>query len=188
MNSASQTQTPSARATAGVRKLVKLDLGCGNKTRAGFVGIDRYPCEAARALGELAHLPLADGCAEEIFLDNVIEHVLDIPELMREVLRVAAPGARVTILTPHFSSQASWRDPTHLHHLSYYSMDHFEKSGAEHYVGGGFRVDKRELTFSRSLMGRIARMLFAMSAETWEKQFCFVFRARSLHFELVVEK
>ena len=92
---------------------MKLNLGCGNKEKPGYVGVDRHPCAAARVLCDVgAALPFRDDSVEEIWLDNVIEHVLDIPELMREVLRVAAPGARVTILTPHFSSQASWPPAT----------------------------------------------------------------------------
>jgi len=114
--------------------------------------------------------------------------VLDIPALMREIARVCRGGARVHVVTPHFSSASSFRDPTHLHHLSYFSMDHFEKDSAAHYVGGGFVVKKRELAFSRSLGGRIGKLLFAMGPETWEKQFCFVFRARTLTFELEVVK
>ena len=150
--------------------------------------MDRYPCASARVLGDLGRLPFADGCAEEVFLDNVVEHVLDIPALMREVLRVSAPGARITILTPHFSSQSSWRDPTHVHHLSYFSMDHFEKPEAFHYVGGGYEVAERSVVFSRSLTGRLAKLFFRISPETWEKQLCFVLRARSLRFVLIARK
>jgi SAM-dependent methyltransferase len=167
---------------------MKLNLGCGNKERAGFVGVDRHPCAAARVLCDLeGRLPFRDSCVEEFWLDNVVEHVRDIPHLMGEIARVARPGARLTVLTPHFSSLASWRDPTHLHHLSYFSMDHFEKRSAEHYVGGGFRVERRKLSFGGGL-GLVGRLLHAISPELYEKQFCFVFRAGTLHFELEVVK
>lgn len=52
----------------------------------------------------------------------------------KEIHRMCVNGALVTVITPHFSSLASWRDPTHLHHLSFFSMDHFEKSSAAHYT------------------------------------------------------
>jgi hypothetical protein len=176
------------RSASALERPVRLDLGCGTRRKDGWIGLDRHPCAGADVLGDLAHLPLADGCADQVLLDNVVEHVLDIPGMMHEVWRVCRGGARVHVVTPHFSSQASFRDPTHLHHLSYYSMDHFEKESASHYVGGGFRVRRRELVFSRSLVGRIGRVLFALGPQTWEKQFCFVFRARTLRFELEVVK
>jgi SAM-dependent methyltransferase len=173
---------------------MKLDLGCGNKRRPGYVGFDRHPCEAASVLGELLHLPFKDDCAEELFLDNVIEHVLDIPALMREVLRVAAPGARIVVLTPHFSAVASWRDPTHVHHLSYFSMDHFEKPSTSHYVrgaaqgGGGFVVRERKLSFAGGPLGWIAHVLFALSPKSYETHYCFLFRASTLRFVLEARK
>ena len=33
----------------------------------------------------------------------------------------------IKIITPHFSALSSWIDPTHIHHFSYFSFDHFEK-------------------------------------------------------------
>jgi len=167
---------------------VRLNLGCGNKRLDGFIGLDLHPCEGADVVGDLLRLPLADDCAEEVLLDNVIEHVLDIPALLAEVRRVCRRGARVTIVTPHFTSQASWRDPTHVHHLSFFSMEHFAKPAARHYVGGGFALRRKELRFSRSMLGRLGRLFFRISPETWEKQFCFVLRARTLSFELEVLK
>lgn len=184
MSAARTTSAPAPRAGAAP---VRLNLGCGNKSLAGFVGVDRFPCAAAQLLCDLeGRLPFADGSVDALHLDNVIEHVRDIPALMRELARIARPGARVTILTPHFSALASWRDPTHLHHLSWFSMDHFAKDSSRHYAGGGFRVVERHLSFVGGPLGLVARALFALSADAYEKHFCFVFRASSLRFELEV--
>jgi hypothetical protein len=167
---------------------VRLNLGCGNTRLDGFIGLDLHPCAGADVVGSLLSLPLVDGCAEEVLLDNVIEHVLDIPALLAEVRRVCKPGARVKIVTPHFTSLASWRDPTHLHHLSFFSMEHFAKPAARHYVGGGFAIRRKELRFGRGPLGLLGRLFFRLSPLTWEKQLCFVFRARTLTFELEVQK
>jgi len=167
---------------------IRLNLGCGNKPRPGFVGVDRYPCEAAAVLCDLAGaLPFRTDSVAELHLDNVVEHVLDIPALVREIVRVARPGATVTVVTPHFSSLASWRDPTHVHHLAWSSMDHFAKPSTAHYTGGGLAIVSRRLSFGGGL-GLIGRMIFALSPAAWEKSFCFVFRASTLTFVLRVEK
>lgn len=168
---------------------MQLNLGCGNKKKDGFIGADRYPCEAADLLCDISRrLPFWDDSIDAVHMDNLIEHVYDIPALMREIVRVSKYGARVTVITPHFSSLASWRDPTHIHHLSYFSFDHFEKSTAQHYVGGGLKVASRKLSFGGGLLGLAGRLIFMWSPETYEKKFCFVFRASTLTFELEVTK
>jgi SAM-dependent methyltransferase len=168
---------------------MKLNLGCGNHVHEGFTGVDRYPCAGARVLCDLTGtLPFRDNAVDEVLLQHVVEHILDISALMREVVRIGKPGALVRVITPHFSSLGSWKDPTHIHHLSYFSMDHFEKPSAAHYTGGGLVVEARRLSFSHSLLGFVGRLLFRWSPLGYEKHFCFVFRARSLEFELRVIK
>ncbi len=167
---------------------MKLDLGCGDRCRDGYVGVDRYATSATRIVADITNLPLRKGCAQEILLDNVIEHILDPIELMREVARVAVDGARVEIVTPHFSSWASWRDPTHLYHLSYFSMDHFDDGWVARRAGARFHVARRRLSFGGGPFGWIGRLLFALGPRGYEKRWCFLFRASTLRFELRVIK
>jgi hypothetical protein len=168
---------------------VKLNLGCGNKSIEGFIGVDRYPCAAVQVLCDVAQgLPFCDNAVEAVYMDNFIEHVFDIPALMQEIVRVAKCQAPVTVITPHFSALASWRDPTHVHHLSYFSFDHFAKPSVQHYIRGGLRVVRRKLSFGGGLLGLTGRLIFLWSPETYEKKFCFIFRASTLTFELEVIK
>lgn len=168
---------------------MKINLGCGNKRKDGYVGIDMFACDAVDIIANVAEgVPLADGTVTDVWMDNFIEHVPDIPRLMRELHRVCAPGARITAITPHYSSIASWRDPTHIHHLSYFSMDHFAKRGVAHYTGGGFRVERRKLSFGGGIMGLMGRLIFRISPAQWEAKWSFIFRAGTLHFELTVLK
>lgn len=168
---------------------LKINLGCGNKRLDGFIGVDRFPCEAAGVLCDVSRsLPFRDGSVDEFYLDNLIEHVPDIPALMAELVRTARNGAKITIITPHFTSLSSWKDPTHLHHLSYFSFDHFEKMSVRHYVGSGVKIVRRNLSFGGGLLGIIGRMIFSLSPEAFEKTYCFIFRASTLRFELQVVK
>lgn len=168
---------------------MRLNLGCGNRRLAGFVGVDRYVCDGADVLADLSKtLPFRDSSADEILLDNVIEHIADIPELMAELVRVGRHGARIVMLTPHFTALSSWKDPTHIHHLSYFSFDHFEKSSTRHYMGGGITVASRRLSFGGGVSGLLGRLIYSISPLTYEKTWCFIFRASTLRFELVVDK
>ncbi len=134
-------------------------------------------------------LPFKDDSTDAVLLDNVIEHILDIPKLFSEVIRICKKGAQVTIITPHFTSQASWRDPTHLHHLSYFSMDHFEKAATAHYMHRGEKriyLNKGKLSFGGGLLGIIGRILFYVNPTSYEKKYCFMFRASTITWVLAV--
>jgi len=168
---------------------MKLNLGCGNKKKAGFVGVDKFPCDAVDKLADLNEdLPFDSSTVDEIWMDNVIEHIPDIPRMMKEIHRISKHNARVTIITPHYSSIASWRDPTHVHHLCYFSMDHFTKESVAHYIGGGFSIEKRRLSFGGGVMGLMGRIIFSISPKSYEAKWSFIFRASTLKFILTVNK
>ncbi|MDA7929997.1 class I SAM-dependent methyltransferase [Akkermansiaceae bacterium] len=165
---------------------MKLNLGCGNKRKDDFIGVDLYPCEAVDVTADLREpLPFDDNSVTEIWMDNVIEHIPDLPTFFDEVKRICKPGSKVTIITPHFASYASWRDPTHVHHLSYFSMDHFEKKLAAHYTGGGLKVVSRHLSFG-GILGNIGRMIFKISPREYESNWCFIFRPSTLRYVVEV--
>jgi len=163
---------------------LRVNLGCGNQKLIGFKGVDKYPCEAVDILADITcTLPFEDDTVDEIYMDNVIEHINDIPSLLSEITRVCKKGAEITIITPHFACIDSWRDPTHVHHLSYFSMNHFDKESVKHYMGEGLTVVKRKLTFG-GLMGNIGRILFLLNPWHYEKYWCFIFRPGTLTFVL----
>jgi SAM-dependent methyltransferase len=169
---------------------MKLNLGCGGKRVTGFIGVDKYLTPAVDVRADLTQvLPFESSSVDEILLDNVIEHVMDIPALMREMHRISRDGATVRILTPHFTSLSSWRDPTHVHHLSYFSLDHFTREQVAHYTSAGHRFEilERKLSFG-GLMGNIGRLIFKLSPKSYESNWCFVFRASTLSFLLKVRK
>lgn len=168
---------------------MKINLGCGNKKIDGFIGIDKFPCDAVNIIADIENrLPLEDNSVSEIYMDNVIEHIKDIPALMSEVHRVSKNNALLTIITPHYSSISSWRDPTHIHHLAYDSMNHFEKKSVAHYMGGGFTILRRKLSFGGGFLGLIGRGLFKMNPSKYEAKYSFIFRASTLRFEMRVNK
>ena len=165
---------------------MKINLGCGNKSKEGFVGVDAFECDAVDIIADITEvLPFEDGSVDEVWMDNVIEHIRDLPALFKELQRVCKTGSRITMITPHFASIASWRDPTHVHHLSYYSMNHFEKPGVAHYTGGGFKVVERHLSFV-GIMGNIGRLIFSISPRAYESQWCFIFRPSTLRYVIEV--
>jgi len=97
-----------------------LDVGCGPHCLPGAVGID------IRAFPGVQHVhnlnvgpwPVPANTFKRIRCQHVIEHVRELEVLVTEMHRVAADGAVIDFITPHYSSYASWGDYTHLHHFS----------------------------------------------------------------------
>ena len=168
---------------------MKLNIGCGNKKFEGYLGVDKTRCDAADYICDIENekLPFEDNTIEAIILDNVIEHFYDIPKVLNELVRVSKAGAIIKIITPHFSSIKSWIDPTHFHHLSYFSFDHFENSNnPQNCIGTRIRIHHKKLSFGGGIFGLTARLIFKINPKKYEQKYCFIFRASTLTIDIEV--
>lgn len=92
---------------------MKLDIGCGNSKPEGFVGIDIRPTSAADIVCDITqHIPLPDGCAEEVRLSHVMEHIAECDAAIYEINRVCKPGAIIKIIVPDVQHE-TFHMPTH---------------------------------------------------------------------------
>ena len=165
-----------------------LDLGCGRNKQAGAIGADRNPASQADVLCDLDTIPypFRAHSFDEIRLSHVIEHLADVVAVTAEVWRIARPGARVLIATPHFSSIHSYTDPGHRQRLARGSFDQVRKD-----LPPGVRIEvlRKEIQFHpRYFWSWPARLIYRISPNKYEKFFAFLFPARELLFELRVVK
>lgn len=56
------------------RKIIKLDLGCGNNKKPGFIGIDIDKNSDADIIASALDIPLADNSVDQIHSSNLVEH------------------------------------------------------------------------------------------------------------------
>lgn len=107
-----------------------LDLGCGKRKRPGSIGIDMNPRSAADICHDLNVFPypLADSSFDEIFLDNVLEHLDNVMAVMEEVHRIIVPDGIVHVIVPYFRSRWAFVDPTHRHFFTVDSFSYFDPS------------------------------------------------------------
>jgi SAM-dependent methyltransferase len=102
-----------------------LEIGCGegnNLLRLASVGactgIDLYPNKlrfAARELpdtrfaaAEASRLPFADASFRAIFIRDLLHHLQDPAEVLREAARVLQPGGRLCLLEPNGRNPLIW--------------------------------------------------------------------------------
>lgn len=170
---------------------MKLELGCGPNKREGYFGIDIHPYDGVDLVQDLDETPwnINEGSCEEIFANQVIEHVGDLQIFFTEIHRVAVDGCKVILTTPHYSSHNSWADPTHKHHLSVAFCKPFTDGGYLAAQIPGFSVTKARISFGSFLWtwpGRLICGLFGY--RFYEKRFCWIFPASSVIVELKVNK
>ena len=113
-----------------------LDVGCGQSKWPGAIGLDISPDTTADVVADLNEFPypLEDGRFDQILCQDVIEHVREPLRFLSELHRVAKPGARIHVRTPHFSSLLAYGDPTHEHIFSALAFRTLEHQIFPHYL------------------------------------------------------
>lgn len=106
---------------------VKLNLGCGTTYLPGYVNCDVLPHVRADRHFDLNTFPypLETGCASEIFMDNVLEHLEDLPKVMTELHRLLQPGGVLKAIVPYAKADWAFQDPTHRHFFTETTLLYF---------------------------------------------------------------
>jgi hypothetical protein len=96
--------------------VVKLDLGCGKNKQNGFIGVDSVPFEGVDVVHDLTTpWPWGDDSVDEVYCSHTLEHLTQEQRCFfaRELMRVLKAGAKATIITPSWTSERAYGDPTH---------------------------------------------------------------------------
>ena len=101
-----------------------LDLGCGKKKRPGSIGVDYSDRHCADVIHDLNVFPypFEVDSIDQVYLDNVLEHLDQPMRVMEEVYRITKPGGMVKVIVPYFRSKWAFIDPTH---KTFYTVDSF---------------------------------------------------------------
>lgn len=169
---------------------MKLDIGCGPNKKSGFFGMDIHPYPGVDLIQDLAQTPwrIDDSVCDEIWADQVIEHIPDLVNFFSELRRIARDGCCIRLATPHYSSHNSWADPTHIHHLSVSFCDPLAKGYLSERLPG-FSIVQRRISFGSLIWTWPARLVCAVFGyRVYEKRFCWMFPASSIIVELRVDK
>ncbi len=111
-----------------------LDLGCGNQKMEGAIGIDINPNTNADIIHDLNIFPypFEESTFDEIYVDNVIEHLDNVVKVMEELHRISKPDGIIVIKVPYFRSRYAYIDPTHKHHFTVNSFSYFDPNHIHH--------------------------------------------------------
>ena len=134
-------------------KEVKINLGCGEDYRHGWVNVDFNKEVKADFYADFAKkLPFKDNYADFILLDNVLEHIT--PDkfffFIEELHRVSKNGAKIKICVPHYSSMYALKHPTHYKYFGIGTFDILRPEkifNGERYTAARFSLEDERLLF-----------------------------------------
>src|SRR3990167_3634625 len=108
---------------------LRLNLGCGNDIKAGYVNVDAYALPGVDCVHDLnvGWWPWDDDSVSEVLLHNVMEHLPDTVAVMKELYRICRDGALVHIAVPHPRHDDFISDPTHCRAITQRTMELFSK-------------------------------------------------------------
>jgi SAM-dependent methyltransferase len=128
----------------------RLNIGSGNDFRQDYLNIDIDPsanpdlvldfslpldpaaCYQTKRFGTIRLTP---GCFERVQCSQMLEHVRDLPQTMRNILDMLSDGGEAHIDVPYDLSCGAWQDPTHVRAMNEKSWLYF----AEHSYYLGWR-------------------------------------------------
>jgi hypothetical protein len=112
---------------------MKLNMGCGHNKRAGFVNVDLSAACNPDMVCDLERFPWpwASDSVDEVVFNHSLEHLGAQPKvflgIMKELYRVARPGAIVWINAPHPRHDNFINDPTHVRAITPPLLTLFDK-------------------------------------------------------------
>ena len=124
------------------------NLGCGeSKThdRSKEFTVDIMPNFKPDLIWDLRKTPwpIEENQFEEVYAENVIEHLPDTCAIMEELWRISKPGAKIRIIVPHYTGYLSWSCPEHYKTFSSGTFKYFNKQFNTDYIKLNYFASKR---------------------------------------------
>jgi hypothetical protein len=184
---------------------LRLNLGCGTRSRPGYYNLDRILLPGVDILADLDE-PLAalpDNCVAEVYCRHTLEHVSNFLELLAELHRVCRPHGRLEIIVPHFSNPYGYSDPTHVRFFGLYSFFYFcdpkdqpKRKVPAFYLPRRFQVEEVRCSLlhesvSDKLIRSVLQPLINLNVgclEWYEKRLCRWLPADSIRYVLRARK
>ena len=108
---------------------MRLNLGCGNLRKSGYIGVDISPstdvdirCDVSEFLKKLP-----DHCVKAVYSRMFFEHLSgeQLGQLIKEIDRVLVAGGTLEVTVPHFTNPYQYADPTHRSSFAVHTFDYF---------------------------------------------------------------
>lgn len=179
-----------------------LDVGCGPAKQAGATGIDQFDLPGVDIVADLnQRWPVDDSTFDLVVFRHSIVHLKSLEHALREARRVLCKGGTIDIISPHFSSDNAFTDPTMRFSTGWRTVDYYCANGSMRYGYYGqlrLRIRKRRLYFYRAepkgaRQKAIATLIWPLDSvinampRVYEKFLCFLIRGNEIRYVLEAE-
>lgn len=177
--------------------MVKLNLGCGDNIKEGYINLDYYAAPGVDKVYDLENIPYpySDNYFDEIYASHIIEHMSDLIKIMKELHRITKNKGKIIIRVPHFSAFSNFADPTHKRQFSYSTFDWFTSTQffQKRDEMGLFKIVKKRINYfpmhlPSYKLNWIFYPLLNWFPRIYERLLHGIFPAAELYFELEVKK
>lgn len=168
---------------------MKLNLGCGNDHKKGYINCDISPEVNPDKVVDLNKFPFPfkDNSIEEILLYHVLEHFHEPIKIFEELYRICKNNAIIRIKAPYFSHESAFSMLDHYHQFTWTSFDALEKNHACHWQSvGDFKIIKKKLIWRKPCF--LAQWIFNLIPRVYQEFLCWIFPAKEIQIILKVIK
>lgn len=131
----------------------KLNLGCGINIKEGYINVDITKFNGVDKTFDFDAFPypFEDSEFDEIYCDNVLEHLKNIPLVMKEFHRITKSEGVIKIIVPYYNCYGAYNDITHKHYFSHLAFEPFYKknSRGNYFIKKEFNLRKLKLIPTR---------------------------------------
>lgn len=131
----------------------KLNFGCGKDIREGYINVDITAREGVDKVFDfnIFPYPFPENEFAEIYADNILEHLDDIPAVMQELHRITKPDGEIRIIVPYYNCYGAASDVTHKHYFSHLSFEPFyrKNSRGNYFINEKFELKELKLVPTR---------------------------------------
>ena len=172
---------------------MKLNLGCGKDIRQGWINLDRINLPGVDVIYDINELPLPFDAEtfDEILCSNILEHILKLDLLLKDLNRILKHGGRLKIQVPHFTSSGAFVDPTHVRYFAIQTLFFFVNHSCSYYYDFSFsKIEKYRITFKKIpyFYNYLIEPLVNINLTTmkaYENSFLRIFPAYTIDIELI---
>jgi len=164
----------------------KLNFGCGKNIKQGYINVDITNFDEVDKVFDfnVFSYPFKNNEFDEIYSDNILEHLDNIPFVMRELHRITKKDGIIRIIVPYYNCYGAHNDVTHKHYFSHLAFEPFYKKNSR---GNYFIKERFELKELRLIPTRLGK-IFLFNRVRKSLSFLFGQIIQAIDVTLVVKK